>query len=459
MVISTLWYRLSGPCEAGMRVARFLMVAIVGLLLLVPSTGELRADIDGDGLDEIGAFAVEVSGASRGNWYQVWDSNAASVASQFLLSAFSNFQFLNADLNNNGQDELVIFAVRNSDGAGLLQFRGAGGGILASKFVTGSPFGQHHIFSLDNNGDGRREVGLGFARNSDGVAFYQVWAMAGANIVQVASRALTGGTFAGHQWGAGDFDNDGNDEVFTGFTRLSDGAGAYKVWDPQTDTLVGSSFVTGGGFSDFQWIVQNFAGSGADEVMAGYRRDSDGAAAYKVLSAAGVVVGSSFVTGGAYGNHAWRAVQIPSASLYRVFVGFTRTSDGVSGYQAWTVATGTKAASGFILGGGNTVANWMTGDFDGNPTTGGEFAVGYIQNSSGSIGLQTRRLNATVLSSQFVLGGSFVNPQFVVLRPFLTGRDDVLVGAQKVGGSPLFRVYRFDGTQLVSKFIFNNDVV
>lgn len=442
-----------------MRVAPHLRLALVVLLLLTPATSGVWADVDGDGLDEIGAFSVEVTGSARGNWLQVWDANATPIANQFLLAAFSNFQFLNADLNNDGDDELIVFAVRNSDGSGLLQFRGAGGGVLASKFVTGPPFGQHRLFKIDQDGDGRLEAGLGFTRTSDGVAFYQIWEQAGANINQVSSRALTGGTFGNHQWGAGDFDNDGNEEVFTGFNRLSDGAGAFKIWDPQTDSLVGSSFVTGGGFSQFQWVVQNFAGTGADEVMAGYIRNSDGAAAYKVLNSAGGVVGAKFVTGGAFSGHQWRAVQIPSAAVHRIFVGFTRTSDGVSGYQAWTVATGVQAAAGFVLGGANTVVNWMTGDFDGNPATGGEFAVGYVQNSSGSIGLQTRNLNASLLSNQFVLGGAFVNPQFVVLRPFLSGRDDVMVGAQKAGGSPIFQVYRFDGVKLVSKFIFNNDVV
>lgn len=424
--------------------------------------GSVRADITGDGTDEVGAFALEVAGAARGPWYQIHDSDGSIVADHFLRPNFSQFQFLTANVDGSVGDELVILSTRDSDGAAHLEVRAPDGSVMASVFVTGSAFGNHQLFPIDFDGGTESEIGLGFVRNSDGVGFYQIWALTGLSLTQQHSRAITGAPFGSHRWDAGDFDNDGNEEVFVGFRRNADGAAAYRVWDPQTDSGVGSSFITGSPFSGHQWVVGNFDNSqpGA-EILVGFSRISDGAAAFQVVTVSGAVIGSRFVTGSAFSDHMWDGIS--DGIDEQVFVGFVRNSDGAGVFQVWdpTGSLTAPEASPFVTGSAVRVEDWLTGNFDGDASNGEEVAVGFTKTSDGAIGFQQWSRAGTQNGSRFVLGGAFGSPHFLGLSPVTMTREDLLVGATGSDGQPIIQLWNTNGAgiQLLSKFIFNGDVI
>jgi len=417
------------------------------------------ADINGDGTDEVGAFAVEVTGLARGPWYQVFEADGSLVASQFLSPAFSQYQFLTIDTNGDGSDELVALSIRNSDGAALLEVRAAGGSVLASGFILGGAFSQHQLFKINYNGGAAEEIGVGFVQTSNGVGSYKVLTVSGNSIVTASSAAITGTPFSSLDWQAGDFDGDSNEEVFVGYRRTSDGAAAYTVWDPQTNTVLGSRFITGSPVTGHQWVVADFDSTTPGvEILVGFRKVSDGAAAYQVWPETGSVIASRFITGSPFSGHDWRAVA--DGTDNQIFVGFRRNSDGAAVYQVWNPATNTSVGGAFALGGASTLVDWLTGDFDGNAANGGEVLVGFVQNSNGSIGYQQWTRAGVQNSSKFVLGGTSFNPSFKLLRPSLSSRDDVMIGAVSSTGQPLVQLWNTNGagTQILSKLIFNTDV-
>lgn len=440
--------------------------AAIGLLAaLLVGSGQMpsvRADINGDGTDEVGAFAVEVTGLARGPWYQVWESDGTLVASQFLNPAFSQYQLQTMDVDGNGSEELVIFSVRNSDGAGRIEVRLSGGAVLAQAFVTGAPFSRHQLFPINYNGGAASEIGLGFDRTSDGVGFYKVLRVTGGTIVEDSGAAISGPLFSSREWRAGDFDGDGNQEVFLGFRRTSDGAAAYTVWDPQTNTTTGAAFVTGSAFSGHEWVVGNFDNSQAgDEILIGFNQVSNGAGVFQVRRVNGALVGGRFISGAGFSEFEWAGIS--DGTDQQVFVGYIRNSDGASAYAVWdaTVGGGTQVGSAFALSGAFQLVEWLTGNFDGNAGNGGEVALGFVQDSNGSIGYAQWTRAGSQNSSRFVLGGTFFNPTFVGLQPATSARDDLLIGATGSTGQPIVQLWDTNGagTQVLSQAIFNTDVV
>ena len=113
---------------------------------------------------EIVTAGVEIGGLARGPMYQVWDRNGNLILSRFVLSAdFTEVTFSKVDINNDGLDEILVVGRETkglSRGPAFQLFDGASN-LLVGQFVLNSDFTNLKVFTVDQNGDGNKQVGIG----------------------------------------------------------------------------------------------------------------------------------------------------------------------------------------------------------------------------------------------------------------------------------------------------------
>jgi hypothetical protein len=427
----------------------------IGVFALLVFPFQINADIDGDGSDELGAFAVETSGMARGPWMQVYQANGAKVVDLFLATDHEAFQFANIDTAGSGAQDIVVLSRRNSDGATRLEVVDHAGTVVAGEFIAPGGFENWQLFKVNRDGGGVEEIGVGFTRTLDGAAYYQIYRRIGGSLNLLASKNVSSSGFGGHVYRAADFDADGNDEIFIGFERLADGATLYQTWEPQSNTLISARSLTNSNFSNHKFVVGNFDGGvNGDEILIGFEH-ADGRGFYWVIDELGTTIGLRAVAANTFVNFDWQAINAGATDL--VFVGMQRASDNRPLYVLWNPVTGSMVAARFAAGTGFTLLQWVTGNFDGNVGNNHEILAGFLRDSNGATVFQTFTQSGVLVGGGTALGGDFLDPEFVAVRAGAT--HNLYIGARLSGGAPVIQVWAGNGTLLLGRFIFNDDVI
>ncbi len=387
---------------------------------------------------------------------QVHEANGAKLVDRFFQAGHEKFEFANIDTGGTGSQDVVALSHRTSDGATMLQVINQAGAVAAGMFIAPGGFDNWQLFKINRHGGAAEEIGVGFTRVSDGAAFYRVYRRNGGSLQLVTQKLISGAGFDSHVFRVADFDADGNDEIFVGFNRVSDGVALYQSWEPQTNTLISSGAVTGASFSGHMFVTGNFDGGQAgDEILVGFERTSDGRAFYRVMDEFGTTTGLKVVASNTFENFDWQAINAGAIDL--VFLGMQRASDGRPVYVLRDPVAGVAVASRVAASAGFTLLQWATGNFDGNAGNNHEILAGLTRDSDGATVFQTFTQGGAIVGGATALGGNFVNAQFVVIRRGVI--HDIYIGGRQTGGQPVIQVWTGDGIKLLSKFIFNSDAI
>lgn len=412
---------------------RWPAVALTLLLAMIPADSSSQSagnpdvregvaplDLNNDGDDDILVFGHENEGSARGPLYQAYTFLGSLLASQFILDDHTNFQFFTADVVPGGGDEVVIGAYRESDGLFRIEVRAAGGALLAGRYVTGPTVSRHQIFPIDISSHAGVEIGLGYAFEADNISGYQIWRKNGATLTMTSGKTVLGKIFTDHQWGSCDFNGDGSGDVFVGAERTSDRAGVYVMRDGLTTAaIVAGKYVSGALFDRHQWMCANFNGYPAAgsprELAHTMSRKSDQAAVYQIWDNTGTQIYGRFVDGGAFDDHEWRVAQDgdpASDCCPELVVLKRRPSDHTHAFQMWDGNANTLVGQAFVNGPAVTVTDWCTAEANGVPGDGEEITVVYARDSDGAVGFTSfNKSGGAALSGQFIAGTGWIGPQ------------------------------------------------
>jgi len=448
--------------------SRFVTVAIMVLLMTVGGTtipsGRSSADIDGDTLDEIGGFAVEVTGSARGPWFQVFNGNGTTVLDAFLLNGWTGHKMVTIDIDGDSSDELVVLATRISDGKVMLYAYDDTGTQVASVKLAAAGntvYSGYDFFPVNYNGGAAVEVAVVKERTSDGKGIYQVWSKSGASFAKQAEGGGTKAPASGITWLAADINADGNEEIVSLYTLNSTGAKRLHYLEPQTSTLIVKKGITASTFSNHQMVAGNFVEGSATgkEVAVVYTKDADDSIRFSVSDETGATLKSGKAYTASPAQHTLLAVKA-TGGVDQMLFGLVR-GDGKTLFRVFDVtAAPTKIGSASVFGSTEQVVDWLVGNFDGNAANGEEIVVGYTRVSDGRIGFAeyARTGGARLANVKGAIPGTFLNAQFLAMRPNNANRDDVVIGVAHPTDQPRMDVWRVNGTQTLTKRIFNADV-
>jgi hypothetical protein len=236
-----------------------------------------------------------------------------------------------------------------------------------------------------------------------------------------------------------------------------------RFHEPQTTTILATKQASGSAFSGHQLAVGNFVAGAASgfEVAIGMVFSS-GAVTFKVIDETGTVLKTGSATGPGTFQPTLLTIGTGGATDQLLF-GLVR-GDGSAFHKVFDVtAAPTKVGGSFAtLDATRQVVDWIVGDFNSSAGDGQEIVVGFTTVANGRIGFASwSRTGATKYVSVFAaLPGDFINPQFLAMRPRTAFRDDVIIGAAHTTGKPRVDAWNgIAGTQLLTKRIFNEDVV
>lgn len=441
------------------KMVRLLLPVALLLMVAVPATS--LADLDGDGLEEIGAFAVEVEGSARGNWYQAWNADGTIVMSRpGVLPGFSSLQQHTMDVEGDGTDELAILGVRDSNGSVKVEVRRTLGAVMASGFVLGTGFSQVRMFPIDSNGDSRDEIGLVYVEDSTGRVFFKTFVTGGGNILQfkVGLTAVDGflplDAFAVDSFGTG------SQMLFVAFERVADGATLYRIFDVRDGSLVANQIVGGANLGGFQFVPGDFApASAGEEILVGFLRTAGGSSAYRVYHRSGTITSSAGVRGSGWTGHTFGKLD-DGAGRDQVFVGYSSTA----GHHFFDVfdPSGARTTRQMVLGAGADVslAQWVTGNFAGAAGSAEEVQGVFVKNSNGNIGAtHWTQSGLSIATSLLFPGDKFINPQGLAVEALSAGSDTLFIGVQKIGEMPLISLWNSSYVNILRRPIFNSDVI
>jgi hypothetical protein len=114
--------------------------------------------------EEIVTGGTETGGLARGPAIQVWDKNGNHLFTRLVLNPdFTEVKFTKIDINNDGVDEILVVGRETKGlqrGPAFQLFDGSGN-LLATQFVLNADFTNLKAFTVDQNGDGDKEIGIG----------------------------------------------------------------------------------------------------------------------------------------------------------------------------------------------------------------------------------------------------------------------------------------------------------
>jgi hypothetical protein len=114
---------------------------------------------------EIVTGGLETGGLARGPMYQVWNKNGNLLLSRFVLNPdFTEVTFSKIDINNDGLDEILVVGRETKGlarGPAFQLLDGGGNVLVGTQFVLNSDFTNLKVFTVDQNGDGDKEIGIG----------------------------------------------------------------------------------------------------------------------------------------------------------------------------------------------------------------------------------------------------------------------------------------------------------
>lgn len=463
--------------------------------------GGAPADVDGDGLDEIGVFAVEAGGRARGPWFQLYRANGTLVSGFFLEAGMSDFHIRRIDVDADPLQEVVVLAV-DAAGVPVLEVRDGDGSSLGRQQVAETGAVELMLFALEVDGGGAAEIGIGYSRPGSaamgsmsdpeepplGPGFFEIWSLGSTGgLVRGGGTEVIPDGFANPEWRALDADGDGIEEVLAGYTqapvsrsqRAADATGAaadpgsaahFRVVNAD-GTLVAETTVAADDFDDAQWVVGDFLEDHpGDELLVGLRRKRDGAAIGRLFDAASQLRSVKASPPGA-SELTWDSIAGPAPSAAggnepvregpaerQVFVGY-RLENGPWEYGVWDWpdATPVRVGGGAILGAGVQVREWLTADFDGRAANGGEVVTVYTFGGDRSTHFQHwSRAGFMNRGSGRLFDGTFIEIRARPVEAARAGRRDLLVVGRPVGEAPRLALWNVNGS---GKLLLDQDVL
>jgi len=119
--------------------------------------------------EEIVTGGTETGGLARGPAIQVWDRSGNHLFARFVLNPdFTEVKFTKIDINNDGVDEILVVGSETKGlqrGPAFQLFDGSGN-LLVTQFVLNPDFTNLKVFTVDQNGDGDKELGIGGTETS-----------------------------------------------------------------------------------------------------------------------------------------------------------------------------------------------------------------------------------------------------------------------------------------------------
>jgi hypothetical protein len=114
--------------------------------------------------EEMVTGGTETRGLARGPAFQVWDNSGNHLFTRFVLNTdFAEVQFTKIDINNDGIDEILVVGreTRGLARGPAFQLFDGNGNLLVTQFVLNPDFTNLKAFTVDQNGDGDKEIGIG----------------------------------------------------------------------------------------------------------------------------------------------------------------------------------------------------------------------------------------------------------------------------------------------------------
>jgi hypothetical protein len=438
------------------------------------------ADLDGDGFEEVIVVGDELDGLARGPLVQGFKGNGTQLAFGAVGSDFTGAQHLVADLNGVAGGEIAVLKYRMSDGAWLLDVRNSAGTVTTQIGVSGPGFYGAQLFPINLSAFAGTEIGVGFVRGTDAAAFYAIFRLSGGALVLHQIRNVLLDDRRDHFFAAGDFNDDGNEDVFVGGIR-DNGVADVRIWNTAgAGSLLVAVGILPGAFADHHWLVGQFTGindpsdvtTGPTEFAILFRRESDNAKVLQVYDATATATHTGVVLNSAWGQVTMLPLHIGGTGgtadcCPEIFIGSIRNSDQVALGQVWDPSifgSFNLVSQNVLTSAAITQHDWATGQFSGTVATSEEYAFVFQEEAvPGRIGQGIRTGSTGALVGQkFVLGCCYLAPRVFPVMGWAAGRFDVLIVAhdnQFALQRPVAVANTAAGANLFSKFVLTEGML
>lgn len=438
-----------------MKRSAVLLIAIT-ILLAAPAA----ADLDGDGLAEIGVLGVEREGKARGPWFQAYSGAGSRLVNLFLGDQFDSFRVLTADLLGEGRDEIVALGFdEGGAGARIQLLDGNGRRVDVLDVQEDQEVDRAALFTLDVEGDGTLEIGIGTVTEGGAVRLLLARVVDGS-LQEVASHVLANDLFD-EVWLAGDVDGETGDELLIGHNGEAGNRPAFLLVEPGSGAILADRSVGRAAFRDPTWLLSDvIADRPGAEVVAGIRK-RNGLGFLRVFDAAGKRHMSFKATPRRASDHHWLEATPAAADAPGIVVAY-RASNGQPAYRLWDLseARPTLTAANEVLDSDAGVEQWLAADFDGRAANGQELVAVYRTAERAIRFARFDLVGGEAQAGGALLDANHFDPRARAIRATSVDRYDLLVVAPRVDERPSLVLYDTDGagTRLLDLNVLGPDV-